>query len=161
MFDRFLDFLRRLPGEAPQNTVADANDPRVAAAALMVHVMDADGQRVPEERERILSMLSGSFNLEGAERDRVFAAGEQAEREAIDLYVFTSVLKSRLEHEARIEFIELLWEVVLADGELHELEDNIVWRIAELIAVEREDRIAMRQKVQARMPATRGSAAED
>ena len=67
------------------------------------------------------------------------SSGEAADREAVDLYAFTSVIKNRLDHAARVEFIEILWEIVLADGELHELEDNIVWRVAELIAVEREE----------------------
>ena len=40
--------------------------------------------------------------------------------------------------------------MVYADGELHELEDNVVWRIAELIHVERNDRIALRQRVETR-----------
>ena len=161
MFDRFLDFLRQLPGDHDPKSLEGPDDPRVAAAALMVHVMDADGERTPEERERVLSMLSQHFDLSASERDGIFAAGEAANREAVDLYAFTSVIKNRLDHAARVEFIEILWEIVLADGELHELEDNIVWRVAELIAVEREERIAMRRKVQARTPGTTGTPGED
>ena len=67
----------------------------------------------------------------------MLAAGERADNEAIDLYAFTSVLKRHLDAEARKAFIGLMWEIVYADGELHELEDNTVWRVAELIGVER------------------------
>ena len=38
---------------------------------------------------------------------------------------------------------------VLSDGELHELEDNTLWRIAELLGVDRRDRILERQKAKA------------
>ena len=40
-----------------------------------------------------------------------------------------------------------MWEIVFADGHLHELEDNVVWRIAKLLEVENADRIAMKQRV--------------
>ena len=43
----------------------------------------------------------------------------------------------------------MMWDVVYADGELHELEDNTLWRVAELIGVDRRDRIAMRQEAAA------------
>jgi len=42
-----------------------------------------------------------------------------------------------------------MWEVVFSDGELHELEDNLVWRVAELIGVDTRTRVSMRQSVQA------------
>ena len=43
----------------------------------------------------------------------------------------------------------MMWEMVFFDGEMHELEDNVVWRVAELIHVERNDRVALRQRARA------------
>ena len=43
-------------------------------------------------------------------------------------------------------FIELMWELVYADGVRHELEDNVVWRVAELLGVSDRDRVFMRQR---------------
>ncbi len=40
-----------------------------------------------------------------------------------------------------------LWQMVYADGEVHEFEDNIVWRVAELLDVEARDRLALKQSV--------------
>ena len=71
--------------------------------------------------------------------------GEQADQEAVDLYSFTSIIKRNLDEEARIRFIELMWDVVFADGSAHELEDNVVWRVAELIGVSTRDRVTMKQ----------------
>ena len=129
---------------------ADINDPRVASAALMVHVMDADGIRRDEEFGRLRQMLGEAYGLDAEGVDELLQAGEEADKDAVDLYAFTSVITRHLDHEARLELVELLWEMVYADGELHELEDNVVWRIAELIHVERNDRIALRQRVETR-----------
>jgi uncharacterized tellurite resistance protein B-like protein len=40
----------------------------------------------------------------------------------------------------------MMWEIVYADGELHEMEDNTIWRIAELIGVESRDRVEAKRK---------------
>ena len=43
--------------------------------------------------------------------------------------------------------------MVYADGQLHELEDNIVWRVAELIGVSGRARVETRQRAKSRAPA--------
>lgn len=151
MFDRILKFLNTLPSGAEPGDKPDVNDPRVASAALMIHVMDADGIRRDAEFGRLREMLGEAYGLDTEGVDELLQAGEAADKDAVDLYAFTSVITRNLEHDARLELIELLWEMVYADGELHELEDNVVWRIAELIHVERNDRIALRQRVEARL----------
>lgn len=148
MIDRLLSFLRQLPASASKDAGLDDDDARVAAAALMVHVMDADGVRRDAEKDSLLEALSAKFDLDEARLQSLFRAGEEADREAIDLYAFTSVLKRKLDEAARNRFIELLWQIVYADGERHELEDNVVWRVAELIGVDRRERIEARRRVQ-------------
>lgn len=147
MLDLIRSFLAELQG-TPRPKAGDLDDPRVAAAALMFHVIDADGVRDEGERARMRDLVSQAYSVHGAELDDLIATAEEAEREAVDLYAFTSVLMRDLGPEARLQFIRILWEMVYADGEAHELEDNVVWRIAELIGVDSRDRVAMRQKVQ-------------
>jgi len=142
MFERFISFLRELP-TTPHGEQED--DPRIAAAALLFHVMDADGMRQDVERERIKAVLGELYQIEGSKLDRLLADGEMADSEAVDLYAFTSVLKRHLDEAARIDFIRLMWEVCYADGELHELEDNILWRVAELLGVGGRERVLARQ----------------
>lgn len=149
MLDRLSAFLRNLQ-RAGRHKETLEDDPQVAAAALMFHVVDADGIRSDAEKRRLEELLSRQFDLSGERLKHLIQAGEKADREAIDLYAFTSVLKRHLDVDARIEFIRIMWEIVYADGVRHELEDNLVWRIAELIGVERADRVAMRQSVETR-----------
>lgn len=145
MFDRVISFLRDLPGSTGDEA-ARSDDPRIAAAALMYHVMDADGVRQDAEWERIKGLLVELYGVSGEELEQLINDGLAAEGEAIDLYAFTSVLKRSLDEADRVRLIRVLWDVVYADGEVHELEDNTLWRVAELIGVDRRDRIAMRQE---------------
>jgi len=160
MFERVLSFLKDLPGGASRPD-GEEDEARIAAAALLYHVMDADGVRQDAEWERFKQILSTTYAISGGELDRLAHAGEKAENEAIDLYAFTSVLRRHLDADARKAFIGLMWEMVYADGELHELEDNVVWRVAELIGVERRDRIEARQRAAAGMPGAKGTAGDE
>ncbi|MDN2582621.1 TerB family tellurite resistance protein [Aquibium sp. ELW1220] len=146
MFDRFISFLKELPGAGPGSAQDDRDDPRLAAAALMVHVMEADGVEEDAERATLREALTRAYGLTGRELDAFVARAEEEVHQSVDLYAFTSVLKRHLDEQARIEFIGIMWEIVFADGEVSELEDNIVWRVAELIGVDRRDRVLMRQK---------------
>jgi uncharacterized tellurite resistance protein B-like protein len=152
MFERVLSFLRDLPGGASGGRASSADDPRVAASALLYHVMNADGVRQDAEVERFKTVLAETYGIGGAELEALAEAGELADKEAVDLYAFTSVLKRHLGIEARKAFVGLMWQIVYADGELHELEDNVVWRVAELLDVEGRDRIEARRRAAAHAP---------
>jgi len=161
MFERVLAFLKDLPPGLAGDAASRADDPRIAAAALMYHVMDADGVRQDTEWEQIKLLLAELYDISGDDLDNLVNAGQQADSEAIDLYAFTSVLKRHLDEEARVRFIRVLWDVAYADGELHELEDNTLWRVAELIGVDRRNRIAMRQEAARRRPDARGASSDE
>ena len=75
------------------------------------------------------------------------AAAETADNEAVDLYGFTSVLKRRLDEAERERIVEMMWELVYADGKVHEFEDNLIWRAAELLGVSSDARIRLKQAV--------------
>lgn len=150
MLDRLMEFLGRLDSRPQEGLALTRTDPRVAAAALMYHVMDADGVRHEAETRQLRRLLKEAYDLDAEELVKVSAAGEKADRDAVDLYSFTSVLNRHLDMDAKRELIELLWEIVYADETLHELEDSIVWRVAELIHMESGDRVALRQRVEAR-----------
>ncbi len=161
MFDRIIAFLKDLPSDGERRDRPAADDPRVAAAALMYHVMDADGVRQDAEWERLKSILSESYDLSGDALDRLVVAGGEADEDAVDLYTFTSVLKRHLDGERRIEFVGLLWDIAYADGELHELEDNTLWRVADLLGVDGRDRVIERQKSRARAPRPADASQDD
>ena len=148
MLDRIIAFLTDLPG-ADRKSRESGDDPVIAAVALLFHVIDADGERGQPEMQRLRALVAGRYALSGRELDALLTRAEAADREAIDFYSFTTVLCRHLDPEARKAFIGLMWEMVFADGELHELEDNVVWRVAELMGVERPERIALRRAARA------------
>ena len=124
----------------------DPRNPDVAAVALFFHVIGADGVVDEVESEKLRSLIAQEYDLDAAGMRRLIEAGRQADREAVDLYQFTSVLNRSLEPDRKVHFIELLWNLAYADGYRHELEDHVVWRIADLMGVSSRDRVLARQR---------------
>lgn len=149
MFERLVSFFKELPGIEPRTKkqIFSDEDPRLAAAALMFHIIQADGEQHEKERKRLSDLLSQAYDLQGDALQALIKAAEVADQEAIDLYRFTSVLKRHLDVSGRLQFIEVMWEIVYADDEVGELEDNIMWRIAELIGVDQQQRIGLKLRV--------------
>jgi len=124
----------------------DSHDPRLSVAALLVHLAAVDGQMKPEERNAIKQALQDHYDLDEGAVDNLVRQAAQSDAEAVDFYKFTQHL-TRLDMEDRIEIVRMMWTVVFADAKNHELEDNMVWRIAELIGVSSRDRTILRNQV--------------
>ncbi|MEM1377564.1 MAG: TerB family tellurite resistance protein [Pseudomonadota bacterium] len=153
MIEKFQNFIAGLaPKLASQPKIddADVHPARTAAAALMYHVIQADGVLRDVEKDRFKQVLSEEYELSETELKSLVASAKVADSEAVDFYRFTSVLMDTLDEDERVSFIEILWELVYADGYKHELEENVVWRISELLGVSGRDRVLMRQRVQER-----------
>ena len=130
--------------------MADPNDERLAAAALLVHVVNVDGTVGDDERTRLQELVSARSGLADAEARSLIDRAHAADLEAVDLYRFTSILKARLDEAGRLRVIEMMWEMAFADGEVHEFEENVMWRVAELLGVPSRERVRLRQIVRSR-----------
>jgi uncharacterized tellurite resistance protein B-like protein len=142
-------FVTELAG-APANETVAKNDQRLAAASLLYHVVALDGVVDEDERARLRHVLMDEFSLGKAESDELIDDAAEADREAVDLYGFTSLLKAHLDDEGRRNVIGLMWQMVYADGAVHEFEDNVVWRVAELLGVPSRDRMLLKKAAQTR-----------
>ena len=106
------------------------------------------------EHIKLKQLLKDHFELPETEVDESHHPGRQEEHKAIDLYGFTRRLTKELDRDGRMEIIEMLWEIAFSDGVLHEYEQNLIWRVAELMHVETRDRIRLRKIVEARLNIT-------
>jgi uncharacterized tellurite resistance protein B-like protein len=99
------------------------------------------------ERDKLAEVLMRRYKLDREGVRKLIADAETADNEAIDLYGFTHILKKHLDAAGRERIIELMWTVVYADGSVHEFEDNVIWRVAELLGVSSQDRIRLKHAV--------------
>jgi uncharacterized tellurite resistance protein B-like protein len=123
----------------------------LAAAVLMVEAARLDGDFDISERQSIRSLVTRHFGLDEEETDTLIDEAESVHDDANHLVQFTRTIKESYPPEERIAIIEMLWEVVYADGVLHDYEANLLRRIGGLIYVSDRDRGEARKRVTERL----------
>jgi uncharacterized tellurite resistance protein B-like protein len=158
MLDGLRQFIAEVISPFHEPRDLDETGYRLAATALLVHVVSLDGEPSETEKRKLHSLIESSFGLDRGAADRLIASATLVEGEAVDLYHFTSVLMRSLDDAGRLRIVEMMWELVYADGQVSEFEDNVVWRAADLMGVSSRDRIDLKHRVAARQSAPLSSA---
>jgi uncharacterized tellurite resistance protein B-like protein len=150
MLDGLRQFIADIvsPSDQPHNL--DDTGYRLAATALLVHVVSLDGEPSETEKRKLHSLIESSFGLDRGAADKLIASATLVEGEAVDLYHFTSVIMRSVDDAGRLRIVEMMWELVFADGQVSEFEDNVVWRASDLLGVSQRDRIDLKHRVAAK-----------
>ena len=154
MIDRVKRLFAALGAKPPDESESGGHDElHLAAAALLAEVALSDTNFDDKERAAVEGLVATRFDLSETEARCLIDAAEQEAKDATHLLRFTRVIKDNFSPAERIELIEMIWEVVYADGELHDYEDSLLRRIAGLIYVSDRDRGAARKRVLERIEA--------
>lgn len=148
--------LRDLFGDRAARSGASRESPtqdtlQVAAAALLVHAACVDASFDEVERRRILDILLNRFSLDREEAETLLALAEDKADGAVQILGFTREVKDNHSYEERIALVEMLWEVVLADGRVDAHEAQLMRRIGGLIYVSDRDSAIARRRAAARL----------
>ena len=106
-----------------------------AAAGLLVEAALLDGKYHEEERRRIKSLLSERFGLNDGDTLDLIEAAEAASTDRVELHTITRIVREHFSSAERVKMIEMLWEVVYADGDLDDFESNLMRRVTGLLYV--------------------------
>lgn len=136
-------------GPAPGRRAAD--ELRLAAATLLVVAARMDGSFDEAERATVHGLLRRQLGLDPAEAGELLDLAEAAAMRSTQLFAFTETVKNGYAPDERIAMIEMLWEVVYADGTLHDYEANLLRRVAGLIHVPDPVSGTARKRVLARL----------
>ena len=125
---------------------ADDDELKLASAALLLEAACMDGHVDKTEIATVVSLLEEHFDLSASEARELVDTGREALADSVELYGFTRTIKNSFNHDDRVRMIEMLWQVVYADGVLHDFEANLVRRICGLIYVsDRESGVARKR----------------
>src|SRR5512143_75422 len=153
MLNGLRQFIADVVSAAPHEQKSfDDTGYRLAATALLIHVVSIDGEPSAAEKCKLHSLIESRFGLDPGAADQLIASATLVEGEAVDLYHFTSVIMRSVDEAGRLRIVEMMWELVYADGQVTEFEDNVVWRAADLLGISARDRIDLKHRVAARVP---------
>ena len=151
MIDRVLDFLsgRRTPASG------SADELPIAVAALLIEAARMDDDFNDAERATIERLLAEKFALAPEAVRALVADAERAVARSTQFFPFTQAICAAMPPEARVQIIEMLWQVAYADGILDPQEDMLLRRIAGLIYVPDRERGLARGRALAKLAAAK------
>ena len=146
MLNRLLKLL-----EAPETKPLAQDDLRMAVAILLIEAAHMDDSFDANERAHIETLLRDKFHLSPGEEAELIETAEAAVKRSAQLHPYTRVAFVQMTPAERCRMIEMLWEVAYADGVLDPEEDLLLRRVAGLLYVSDEERVAARLRVTARL----------
>ena len=147
MFEAFRKLIGEFNEGDKHHSQFGDGDYRLAATALLVHAAGIDGDISEAERAKLHAVIQQHFELDDAATDELLTEATKAEQQSVDIYRFTSGLNRSLDEAGRARIVEMMWQIVFADGRMTEFEDNLIWRAADLLGVSQHERIALRELV--------------
>lgn len=137
------------PPDTKQPPAAD--DLHLAAAALLVHAAAIDGHIDTHEEAMLARITDTHFGLNAEDAAALLKEAKHADAQANDLYRFTAQINAGWQDAHKISLIELLWDIVLADGKIDDFEANLLRRLTALLYVSDKDVALARQRAQKRI----------
>jgi uncharacterized tellurite resistance protein B-like protein len=148
VFDQLMNLFK-----SPKPQAEPLNDLHVAVAVLLLEAAHRDDQFGPEERTTIERLLAEKFALSTQECAQLMAVCEATSQRTVQLHPYTQAVFQHMTPEERVQFVEMLWEVVYADGVLDPEEDALIRRLGALVRVTDRERVLAKQRVLARRAA--------
>ncbi len=121
---------------------------RLSAAALLVEVVNADGEFTHDERRALFAGIQAQFSLSDGETTDLLALAESQAREATDLHEFTVALNKHFTPDRKLALIEELWRAAYADANLHRHEEQLIRKIANLLHLTNSSVLAAKHRAQ-------------
>jgi uncharacterized tellurite resistance protein B-like protein len=131
------ELLAKRPGPAP-GPERPFEIQKLAAAALMVECARIDGAFDEKERDAICHAVREAFDLDHETAEILVGVAEKHEDEMWADWLFTETIKRHFDRDEQLEIVRRLWEIALADQELHPFEERLIARIARELGLSEE-----------------------
>ena len=112
------------------------NDFVVAITALLVEAAMADGALGVDEQSLILQLLNDQLEVSNAEAQTMLDEAIAAHNTLVEIHGLVRQIRTDTEVEDRIIILEMIWVVVLADGQTDDLESQLMRRLAGLLFID-------------------------
>ena len=134
-----IDAIKRLVtrDEEPNDSSAapaPAIDPlHLSACVLLLDIAHADGEFSDTERAHIEAVLERHFSLPPESGHALMELADRERRNAVDHFKFTSQLSASYDIGQKMVLAEIMWGIVLADGQIAEHEHYLTRKISNLL----------------------------
>ena len=129
---------RMQPANAPTNGEAtNRMDPlHVAACALLLELAHADDVFTEDERNHVHAILMRHFSLDYDAAQELMKLAETERRKSVDVFQFANLVRTSYDVGQKTVLAEIMWGLILTDGEIARHESYVLRKIANLLDLE-------------------------
>jgi len=102
---------------------------------IMMEAAAIDGKVDKNEILKIKTSLISIFHEKIEEVEKAISSCLKQINEPNSLHFFTSKLNKSFDNNKKIILLEILWEIILADKQIHDFESNFIRRLAGLMYI--------------------------
>ena len=104
-------------------------------SGLLIEAANTDGNITQDELSQISKSLINVFKEDSKKVEESLLKALNNKDNSRSLYFYTSKLNRSFSDEKKIILIEVLWEVILSDNQIHDFETNLIRRLAGLLYI--------------------------
>ena len=135
MINRFSEWVKNF-SDGTAAVPKEDNDFVVAITALLVEAAMADGTLGVDEQSLILQLLNDQLEVSTAEAQTILDEAIAAQNTRVEIHGLVRQIRTDTEVEDRIIILEMIWVVVLADGQTDDHESQLMRRLAGLLFID-------------------------
>ena len=106
---------------------------------LFVEAASVDGEISNSEKEKILYFLTQKFQFSLSEANEKLERAISQSDDQIEIWSKTKSIRTDMRYDERLEFIEMVWQIVLIDEKVDAFEAQLMRRLAGLLFIEDKD----------------------
>ena len=92
--------------------------------------------------------MAEQFSLSEAELDELMLEARESADKLVSLQHITRLLNEQFDASMKIRVVEMMWQVVYADGVKHHYEEHLIRQVSELLYVPHSKFIQARHKAE-------------
>jgi uncharacterized tellurite resistance protein B-like protein len=108
----------------------------VAACALLLELAHADDVFTEDERNHVHAILMRHFSLDYDTAQELMKLAEDERRKSVDVYQFANLVRTSYDVGQKTLLAEIMWGLILTDGEIARHESYMLRKIANLLDLE-------------------------
>jgi uncharacterized tellurite resistance protein B-like protein len=120
----------------------------VATATLLVEVSRADFVEQQSELDRMRQLLARQFSLNQTELDELMLQARESADKLVSIQHITRLLNEQFDASMKVRVVEMMWQVVYADGIKDHYEEHLIRQVSELLYVPHSKFIQARHKAE-------------
>ena len=117
-----------------------------AVIVLLLEACQIDGDTGKAELEYIKKLLVNKFSFTPDQAERNLLEALEKSDERIEIFSQIKIILNEMDHEERIDVIEMMWGVILTDGIVDDFEANLMRRMNGLLYVSGAESASAKQR---------------